>query len=61
MKAKVKLTIEKEYELNPEWYPPHFTAQQMLNTDIDGILDDPLALIDENNSNLKVEGELVNE
>lgn len=58
MKAKIKIVFETMYELNQKFYRDGSTPEQMLQTDIENVKDDPFILL-EGNGDWTVTGELV--
>ncbi len=61
MRFKLTLTTQREYEVNPEWYPPSIRndPQKMLEVDIKAFQDDPMLFFDADNTPFSVHGEIV--
>ena len=59
--TRVKYTIifEKEFDLIPEFYPGVETTHEMIDIDIQGIKDDPIMFIDDDNVKMTVKAEVV--
>ncbi len=60
MKARIKLNIEVEYELDPENFPEGINSpEKMLEMDLVDVIDDPISFVDATSSNWTIIGELI--
>lgn len=59
-KAKMTITVEVEYDIDPEHYPGVTDPMQMLKVDINGAEEDPYMWLDRTNATWTIKGELIN-
>ncbi len=59
-RAKITITFEMEYEIQPQYYPDGMTAEEMVELDVENYKGDFMLLIDHEDAKMKsIEGELV--
>ena len=60
-KVRITITTTIEYKVDPNDYPNCNTLKDMLNADIENAKDDPFIMMDMDEANTKVSGEIVEE
>lgn len=60
-KAKITMTIELEYEVNPSDYKGAVTPEECLLIDVQGLKYDPSNIFDDSRANVTVEGVIIPE
>lgn len=59
MKAKITLTIELEYDLDPSIYPEGMTPEEMVAMDVENYETEPYWLMENDKSVMTVKGEII--
>jgi hypothetical protein len=55
------LICTREFEINPENYPEGATAEEVIEIDKEGIIEDPFSFIDSAEVKVEVTGKIVEE
>ncbi|MNC30078.1 hypothetical protein D3C75_783520 [compost metagenome] len=58
-KAKIVMTIELEYEVNPREYKGATTPEECLLIDVQGLKYDPSNIFDDSRAKVTVKGEII--
>ena len=60
-KARIKIEVVIDYEMRPSNYPPNSTPKEMLDIDLAGANEDPFIMMDSDNVEWNISGEILKE
>ena len=60
-KIKISVLVEVEYTPKPEYYPPGTSIEQMMETDLIGVKEDPYLWLDSFPATWNITGKVIDE